>query len=248
VTARARKSINPRLSASRQAWASKPVLRRVYEDYYRRMAEYLASGATVEIGSGMGWLKSHLPGAVTTDIQMAPWLDLVADAHRLPFGRACFANLVLFDVLHHLAEPRLFFAEACRVLRPGGRIILLEPGISPVSGPFYRLFHDEPVDMSADPIGGLRLSDGADPYHANQAIASLLVGRHRRRFCVAFPELRFVSVRWISLLAYPLSGGLRPWSLIPAAAAGPLIGLERRLEPLLGRFCGFRVLAVLERD
>ncbi len=201
----------------------------------------------VEIGSGAGWIKSYLPGIITTDIQQAPWLDLVADARQLPFDRASLANLVLVDALHHLAQPRRLFAEACRVLRSGGRIILLEPGISPVSGLLYRLFHHEPVDMSADPLDGAWPVDRGDPYDANQAVASLLIGRCRRRFLAAFPELRFLCARWISLFAYPLSGGLRPGSLLPEIAVDPLIVLEQWLEPALGRFFGFRVLVVLER-
>ena len=73
-------------------------------------------------------------------------------AHRLPFPDRAFGGIVLLDVLHHLPEPVRFFDEAARLLRPGGRLALIEPGITPLSGPVYRLLHEEPVDMAADPL------------------------------------------------------------------------------------------------
>jgi len=81
----------------------------------------------------------------------APWHDRCVSADNLPFGDASLGALVLFDVLHHLAAPARFFGEAARVLRPGGRIVLCEPYISPLSFVVYRLFHEEPVDMRAQP-------------------------------------------------------------------------------------------------
>jgi len=88
------------------------------------------------------------PAVVSTDILPARWLKALADAQRLPFAAASFDNIAMFDVLHHLDRPRMFLQEA--VLRRGGRIVMVEPAITPLSGPFYRNFHPEPVIMSAD--------------------------------------------------------------------------------------------------
>jgi SAM-dependent methyltransferase len=239
--------VHSKLHAHRRTWESKRAIRLVYEDYHRRLSGYCIAGPTLEVGGGSGSLKSFMPDAISMDILQAPWLDLAADAHALPFARASLSNIVLIDVLHHLARPRLFFAEACRTLIPGGRLVFLEPGITPVSRIFYTLFHAEPVDMRADPLGEAPLHGQGDPYDGNQAIASILVGRRRAEFRTAFPELRYIAVRRISLLAYPLSGGFRPWSLIPAALVRPLLGAERWLEPALGRLCAFRILAAFER-
>jgi 2-polyprenyl-3-methyl-5-hydroxy-6-metoxy-1,4-benzoquinol methylase len=43
------------------------------------------------------------------------------------------------DVLHHLEFPVVFFREAARVLRPGGRVLMVEPAITWGSSFFYRL-------------------------------------------------------------------------------------------------------------
>jgi SAM-dependent methyltransferase len=50
-----------------------------------------------------------------------------ADAHRLPFAAAEIDACRCERTLQHLHEPDLAVAEMARVLRPGGRITLLEP-------------------------------------------------------------------------------------------------------------------------
>jgi SAM-dependent methyltransferase len=204
-------------------------------------------GITVEVGAGIGKLKRRLPTAILTDVQPAPWLDCVADGHRLPFAAGALANLVMLDVLHHLQLPAVFLREAERVLRPGGRLVMLEPAITWLSSPFYRLLHHEPVRMSADVLAEGEPDPRRDPYAANQAIPTLIATRHREMLSRRFPGLRLASVTWLSLAAYPMSGGFQPWSLIGPDGARRLLGVERMLEPWLGRFMGFRMMLVVER-
>jgi SAM-dependent methyltransferase len=204
-------------------------------------------GPTLEIGGGSGVFKAFAPGTVTTDVLPGPWLDLVADAQRLPFADASFANLVMFDVLHHIESPSHFFTEAARILRPGGRLVMVEPAITPVSWPFYRFIHDEAVDLAADPLSAREPSAGRDPFTANQAIPTLLMGRHRARLAAAFPALKLRRCDWLSLFAYPLSGGFKPWSAIPRALVAPVLWLEDLLAPLVGRLAGFRMMIVFDR-
>jgi SAM-dependent methyltransferase len=184
---------------------------------------------------------------VATDVQSAPWLDCVADAQRLPFVDGCAANIVMVDVLHHLEFPVVFFREAARVLRPGGRVLMVEPAITWGSSLFYRLFHHEPVRTSADVLKDGSPDPRRDPYESNQAIPTLLVTRDRDRFHRVFPTLRMASVQWLSLAAYPLSGGFQPWSLVGEGVARRLLRIERALEPVLGRFTAFRMLLVVEK-
>src|SRR5262245_21073095 len=138
------------LAQFRAVWDRKPTLRIIYDDFYDRIASACHRGVTIEIGGGIGNLKQRLAGVISTDIQQAPWLDCVADAQRLPFAPASAANIVMVDVLHHLEFPIAFFREATRVLRPGGRVLMLEPAITWGSSLFYRLLHHEPVRTSAE--------------------------------------------------------------------------------------------------
>lgn len=48
-----------------------------------------------------------------------------AAGERLPFADGAFASVILWGVLDHVADPSRVFAEASRVLRPGGRICVL---------------------------------------------------------------------------------------------------------------------------
>ena len=235
------------LTEHRNIWDKKPALRVIYDDFYHRIAMACRPGRTIEIGGGIGNLKGRMPKVVVTDIQPAPWLDCVADAQRLPFASGSAASIVMVDVLHHLEFPTVFFREAARVLEIGGRIIMIEPAITWGSTLFYRLFHHEPVRTSVDALAEGAPHPGRDPYDANQAIPTLLVTRERARFHRLFPELHIAGVEWLSLAAYPLSGGFRPWSLIGADLTHRMLRVERAIEPTLGRFAAFRMMLTIDK-
>jgi SAM-dependent methyltransferase len=52
---------------------------------------------------------------------------LCADGYALPFANASFSVVLLVAVLEHTREPWRLLAEARRVLKPGGRVILVVP-------------------------------------------------------------------------------------------------------------------------
>lgn len=231
----------------RRIWQEKPVLRIVYEDLFRRLRDRCKAGSVLEIGAGSGNFKESRPDITSLDIQPLPWVDAVADAHDLPFADGSFDNIVMLDTLHHLERPVLFFRGAARVLKPGGRLIMIDPMISPLSRFFYHHFHPEPVDMDADPYTeGSRDAD-RDPFASNQAIPTLLFIKARARFETAFPEFRLLECRGFALFAYPLSGGFRPWSLLPAFLAPAVLWLEKGIEGLLAQLMGFRMIVVIEK-
>ena len=231
----------------RAVWERKPVLRMVYNDFFERIWAECVRGPTVEVGGGSGNLKSKFHDIIATDIQFASWLDLIADAQQLPFADGSIGNIVMVDVLHHIEFPVIFLTEAARVLRAGGRIVMVEPAITAGSTLFYRFLHEEPVDMSVDPLV-VGWPDGErDPYDSNQALPTLLASRHLDRFHAAFLDFRIAQVQWFSFFVYPLSGGFKSWSLINARVARIGLRLERLLEPLLGRWVGFRMLLVIEK-
>lgn len=49
---------------------------------------------------------------------------IVGDAENLPFEPQSFDAVLCSNSFHHYPHPDRFFAEAARVLRPGGRLIL----------------------------------------------------------------------------------------------------------------------------
>ena len=231
----------------REIWAAKPVLREVYGHLYRRIAAACRPGLTIEVGGGSGNFKQFAPDVLSFDIVHEPWLDFVADAQALPLRASSAENIVMLDVLHHIEYPLQFLREAARILRPGGRVIFVEPGITPVSNVFFRTMHEEPVDSSVDPLTEGSPDPQKDPYVGNQAIPTLLTGRYAGRLKQLVPSLELTTASWLSMVAYPLSGGFRRWSLITAGAARQILRLEDRVETLFGPICGFRLMAVFEK-
>jgi SAM-dependent methyltransferase len=228
-------------------WDRKPVLRVIYEDFYDRLAAECRPGLTIELGGGIGNLKQRLGNVITSDVQFAPWLDCVVDAQRLPFAGEVAANVVMVDVLHHLEFPAVFFRGVARVLRPGGRVLMVEPAITWGSTLFYRLFHHEPVRTSVEVLIEGTPDPSRDPYDSNQAVPTLLATRDRERFHRQFSDLRIVRVDWFALAAYPLSGGFQRWNLVSERVARQMLRLERAIEPILGRYVAFRMMLIIEK-
>jgi hypothetical protein len=102
--------------------------------------------------------------------------------------------------------------------------------------------------MNHDPLAYVAPKPDRDPFDSNQAIPTLLFGRRRACFYQEYPTLRVLKTQLLSLFAYPLSGGFKPWSLLPVRLSKPLLRLEDLLLPLLGKLMAFRLLAVVERQ
>jgi SAM-dependent methyltransferase len=112
--------------------------------YFYRMyrAEVLArldgvkDGEILEIGCGEGMM---FDGTAIAPVQMDVSMRRVsrarakgrsvvcADGYALPFANASFLVVLLVAVLEHTREPWRILAEARRVLKPGGRAIMVVP-------------------------------------------------------------------------------------------------------------------------
>jgi SAM-dependent methyltransferase len=68
----------------------------------------------------------------------------LADMYRLPMGDAVFDIAVIQMVLHYAEQPEAVLAEAARVLRPGGALIVVDLGDHARSDVLDRLAHRWP--------------------------------------------------------------------------------------------------------
>lgn len=237
------------LQARKQAWDGRPLTREIYRRYFEAICAELAPGSvTIEVGGGAGNFKSHRPNTLVSDIVATPFVDFVADAMALPLGAGSVDNLVMVDVLHHLPQPARFFAEAARVLRVGGRVVMLEPYISPFSRVVFAVGHPEPVDLSTDPLPAddAPLFAATSAFTSNQAIPTSLFFLHRERFARRFPQFHLRTRQLDSVFVYPLSGGFSGPCMVPRMLQPLAWGVERCLLPLR-RWMAFRLLVTLER-
>jgi SAM-dependent methyltransferase len=213
-----------------RTWNDKPLLRNIYAGFYQRILALIdpaIPGRIVEVGSGIGNLKAHLPGAVATDLFPNPWLDLACDGYELPFRPASLSHLVLFDVFHHLRAPNAFLLEARRVLAPAGRLILFEPYISLTSWPIYGLLHPEPVGWRKAISRANSLPRPRD-YYAAQGNATRLFFRQE---IPGWPEgWRVIHAEGFSCFHYLLSGGYSKPAFYPACWLSVLRTLEDKLS------------------
>ncbi|MBW3626804.1 MAG: class I SAM-dependent methyltransferase [Actinobacteria bacterium] len=103
-----------------------------------------ASGRVLDIGAGTGEAFKHLPGTVTALVALDPDPAMLRQAvgrlhdveapavlvrgwsERLPFAAATFDTVVACLVLCTVGDLDLTVAELHRVLRPGGRLLLME--------------------------------------------------------------------------------------------------------------------------
>ncbi|MGB9464534.1 MAG: class I SAM-dependent methyltransferase [Candidatus Acidiferrum sp.] len=236
----------------RRIWDQKPILRRVYNDeFFARLLSFrIPNGLSLEVGAGPGFFKQLAPDIFSTDLIWCPWLDAIADAQQLPFRTASVANIFGLDMLHHLATPMTFLSEVSRVLAPGGRLILIEPWITPFSYFIFRFLHQERCDLSETPW--LSKPSTAIPekmaFDGNQAIPYLLFGsRNRSKALNSLPDLKLLALEPFCLFAYLLSGGFKPMNLLPEFLYPALSKFERMTLPLWRRVAALRVLLVLEK-
>ena len=220
----------------RQIIESNRFLWRIYDEWYRLIAACIPEGAgsVLELGSGAGFLARYVPRLIATEIFLCPDIQIVLDACRLPLASGSLKAIVMADVFHHMPDVRLFLAEAQRCLRPGGRVIMIEPWVSTWSRQIYSRLHHEPFDASA---GNWALPGGGPLSGANSALPWIVFERDRHRFEAEFQGLEVQTVRPFMPFRYLVSGGVSMRQLMPegafpsgadwspASRSGPVIGL-----------------------
>ena len=98
------------------------------EDALARADAILELGAGLDITAASNVVKSD------AFVYSADHLDVVADAHALPFPNASFDFVFSLSVFEHLHSPWIAAAEIARVLRPGGRAYTLCAFMQPLHG------------------------------------------------------------------------------------------------------------------
>lgn len=237
------------INKNHEYWNRKPLLKAVYGDFYRLIATQLSNlpdSKIVELGSGLGNIHEVIPNCIRTDLFPHPWIDQVENAYHLSFENESVSDLILTDVFHHLQYPGTALYELYRVLRPGGRVIMLEPCMSAIGLVVYGLLHEEPIAITQAiewfaPEGWT--PDKTDYYAAQGNATRIFV---KKAYLPKLTAWRKVKTIRLSAIAYVASGGYSSPQLYPTS----MYPVLKKLEMLLDRFpdvFATRLLVILEK-
>lgn len=120
----------------------------------------------VEKKTGVEFIKIDLADIRTSDNKDNKFV--VANARRLPFVDAAFDEVFLSDVLHHTEKQGEILAEVKRVLKPGGKAIILEDTIPEAIHPTMRALFDKLTGLMVDALNFQ--SKGVNPHNRHSVI------------------------------------------------------------------------------
>jgi len=216
------------VSRHRKIWTARPELRSVYQDWFNQLLRYVDGlHPIVEIGSGPGFFKEYFPRLISTDVVPGVYIDVLSDACSLPFRSGTVGAFVMVDVLHHLARPLEFVAEAARTLRPGGRLAMIEPWVTGPSYLLYRYFHHEDCSLKVNlrrPFNDL----GKTAFDGNAAIPYKLLKQSK----AGLPPLRLIQADPFLGLPYLATLGFRSARPVPQTLIRIAEACERLLSPV----------------
>jgi SAM-dependent methyltransferase len=237
---------DPRLTEIRHRllWQKK-FLFKLYEDCYNLMKENLgnSSSKVIELGSGAGFLEMIIPQVTKTDIFSHPFIHLVMDGLKIPFPAESYDAILLLDVFHHLPDVKEFLQEAVRTLVVGGRIIMIEPWVTPWSKKAYSYLNNEPVVTD---IKNWHFKSSGPLSGSNQALPWIVYCRDKELFQLSYPQLEIIKIQPMMPFRFIFSGGLSTWIGLP----GFFYSLIKRFETLFEKKMdnwGMFALIVLEK-
>jgi SAM-dependent methyltransferase len=223
-------------------------LEEIYIDFYDRILREIPVGEfprVLELGSGGGFLKDRAPHIVTSECVAVPGIERVVDACRIDesFAEGSLDAICGLNVFHHLPDATRFLRGASRVLRPGGRVVLVEPWFTVVGQWFHRVVHHEPCVNDANfwgIVGEGRMTA------ANTRLPTSVFRDSEERFAREFPTLRVRTREPFHKWLYLLSGGLRFNTRVPRSVARRLVAWDRKVTTM-NRSTGIFALIVVDR-
>lgn len=225
----------------------KTFLKKIYISWYHSILKNipgLPDGYLIEIGSGGGFIKDLDNRIITSDIMSFPHCDMTFSATDLPFENESVSAIFMIDVLHHIPDCSAFFKEAQRTLKPGGKIVMIEPANTLFSRFIYKNFHHENFDprseewtfQTSGPLSG-----------ANGALPWIIFNRDYNLFQQKFELLKKKSIRLHTPLAYLVSGGLTYKSILPGWSYKLFSFFEMLLMPFNRWFSMFQTIIILKK-
>ncbi len=223
----------------------KKFLKKLYLEWYSVFLDTrisVSKGKCVELGSGGGFLKDREPSIITSDVLPLPHVDMTFSALKMPFDDGELSALFMLDTFHHIPDSLQFLKEANRVLKSGGKIIMIEPANSWWGRIIYKNFHHEPFDEK----GGWQIPESGPMSGANGALPWIVFERDIELFNKEFPELKIESTNYHTPLRYLLSGGVSYKSFLPGFTFGFFTFIDRLLSSLTKQLSMFVTICIIK--
>ncbi len=179
------------------------IKQRLDKDYRSRASEKALEriigrpdGEEVRISIGGGPYRHH-PSFTNVNISPLPEVDVVADAHILPYADNSVDAVITEAVLEHLKDPAAAVREMSRALRPGGMVYSIVP--------FLHSYHGYPDHYSNFTLSGhVRLyeSSGFEVIESGVCVGpvfalTLMVSRFIREFFPAILKRPVHKLWWV---------------------------------------------------
>jgi hypothetical protein len=237
------------IDKNQEYWKRKPLLRTLYGDFYRLISNHLSGlpeRKIVELGSGLGNIHDVIPECIRTDLFPNPWIDQIENAYKLSFTDESVSDLILTDVFHHLKYPGTALHELHRVLRKGGRVIMLEPCISMLGLLVYGVLHEEPIAITKEIrwFAPQNWTPENIDYYAGQGNATRIFATEKYRSNLK--NWQSIKTIRLSAIAYAASGGFSKPQLYPTALL-PFIKRSEKILDLFPILFATRLLVILEK-
>lgn len=97
-------------------------IRTGYNPWIERLVIQSLPANAIILDLGAGNMAFSLPNVIRMDVTLTPYVDIVCDAHALPFLPGSFDFIFSLAVIEHLRQPFVAAQEMYQALRDGGYV------------------------------------------------------------------------------------------------------------------------------
>jgi uncharacterized protein YbaR (Trm112 family) len=155
-------------------------VRQAYDPWIHRVVlqSLLPSSRVLDLGAGN--MSLNLPNVVRMDVTLTPFVDVVGDAHFMPFLPGVFDFVFSLAVIEHLRQPFVAAQEMHDLLRPGGYVYGECNFVFAYHGYPHHYFNasQQGLEMVFEPFRILR--SGVAPYQMPSFALRMVLETYRR--------------------------------------------------------------------
>jgi ubiquinone/menaquinone biosynthesis C-methylase UbiE len=218
-----------------------------YTNLYKKIETYIKDNDKVlEIGAGAGISRNFLKKSNIVRTDYLNWdkkFDVIGDidAGDLPYEDNSFDVIFGVDMFHHVNNQFQVLQESIRVTKNNGKIILIEPYVSPFSYIVYKIFHHENTTYTYNFLEEYNLSN---PQEGDQGIAKSIFSKNQGKLHLQKNNIKSnnVMVKLIHPFSFFATGGLSKPIKSNSTLIKILLKIENFIPSILMKILASRML------